>query len=334
MYASGCKIGIPLEAFHSFGLKVKAEAILLPRSEGEIPLLASEARYFLGEGTNVLPLGDLPPVLVTRYLRGIELVRSTPYEVEVEVAAGENWDNFVRYCLNAGWYGVENLAAIPGSVGGAAVQNIGAYGVEVAPFIVRVYGWDKGERVWRYWDQAACDYGYRQSRFQQAPWQDRFLITRVRFRLSRRFVPVLTYPDLARIFENQVVNDPWAVYKAIRAIRHRKLPTKGSAGSFFKNPILSEAEVEALRREAPEVPIYLGQGGAYKVPAAWLIDRAGLKGYRIGGAVVHSHQPLVLVNEAEATPSDMAALAQYVQEVVAQRWGIHLEPEVRYLAPT
>ncbi len=306
--------------------------MLLPKSESEVPVLAAEARYFLGEGTNVLPLGDLPPVLSTRYLKGIELVRLGSDEVEVEVAAGENWDSFVRYCLQAGWYGLENLAAIPGSVGGAAVQNIGAYGVEVAPFIVRVYGWDKAERAWRHWDRPACGYGYRNSRFQQAPWQDRFLITRVRFRLPRRFEPILTYPDLARALGEQDVNDPWIVYKVVRAIRHRKLPTKGNAGSFFKNPVLTAAQAEALRQRAPAAPIYLTQAGAYKVPAAWLIDQAGLKGYRIGGALVHPQQPLVLVNEAEAKPADVVALAEYIQEVIQQRWGIRLEPEVRYLA--
>lgn len=326
-------MGVRLTEYHSFRLSVQAAELLLPTSESDIPEIAQKARYFIGEGTNILPLGDLPPVLSTRYLRGCEVIHQSSEAVEVEVAAGENWDGFVRFCLVQAWYGLENLAAIPGNVGGAAVQNIGAYGVELAPFVVSVYGWDRRGRQWLRLSAQACEYGYRHSIFQMPEWQDRFLITRVCLRLRRRFRPVLTYPDLERIFGERGVNDPWQVYQAVRAIRMRKLSPKGSAGSFFKNPILSEEEARRLREKAPEAPIRQIAPGQYKVPAAWLIEKAGLKGFQIGKARVSPHHALVLENPGEASPDEVEALARYIQQVVAQSWDISLTPEVRYLPP-
>ena len=326
-------MGIRLTEYHSFRLPVQTAELLLPSSEADVPAMAEKARYFIGEGTNILPLEDLPPVLSTRYLRGYRFIQQSPEAVEVEVAAGENWDGFVRFCLVQGWYGLENLAAIPGNVGGAAVQNIGAYGVELAPFVVSVYGWDRRERQWLRLSAQACAYGYRHSIFQTPQWQDRFLITRVRLRLWRRFRPVLTYPDLQRVFGERGVNDPWQVYQAVRAIRMRKLPLQGSAGSFFKNPILSEEEARRLREKAPEAPIRSVAPGQYKVPAAWLIEKAGLKGFQIGKARVSPDHALVLENIGEASPKDVETLARHVQQIVAQTWGIALIPEVRYLPP-
>jgi len=295
--------------------------------------MAEQARYLIGEGTNILPLGDLPAVLSTRYLRGYEVIRQSSDAVEIEVAAGENWDGFVRFCLVQGWYGLENLAAIPGNVGGAAVQNIGAYGVELAPYVVSVFGWNRLERQWQRLPAEACNYGYRHSIFQTPEWQDQFVITRVRLRLWRHFRPVLSYPDLERAFGETGVNDAWQVYQVIRAIRMRKLPTKGSAGSFFKNPILSEAEAQRLRAKAPEAPLRQIAPGQYKVPAAWLIEKAGLKGLQIGKARISPQHALVLENTGGASPQEIARLAEHVQKVVAQNWNIHLIPEVRYLTP-
>lgn len=326
-------MGVRLTDYHSFRLPVQAAELLLPSSEADVPEMAEKARYLIGEGTNILPLGNLPAVLSTRYLRGYEVIQQGSEAVEVEVAAGESWDGFVRFCLARGWYGLENLAAIPGNVGGAVVQNIGAYGVELAPFVVSVYGWDRQMRRWLRLSAQACEYGYRHSIFQTPEWQDRFLITRVRLRLWRRFRPVLTYPDLERVFGERGTNDPWQVYQAVRAIRMRKLSPKGSAGSFFKNPILPEEEARRLREKAPEAPIRQVAPGQYKVPAAWLIEKAGLKGFQIGKARVSPHHALVLENTGEATPDEVEALARYVQQLVAQTWGIALTPEVRYLPP-
>jgi len=326
-------VGTPLEKYHSFGLRVQAQTLLLPTSEHRISELVERSRYFIGEGTNILPLGDLPTVLSTRYLKGYEVIQSSSSEVEVEVAAGENWDSFVRFALSQGWYGLENLAAIPGNVGGAAVQNIGAYGVELAPFVDSVYGWDRLESSWKRLPVEACEYGYRYSLFQSEGWRDRFFITRVRLRLARQFRPVLTYPDVEAALAGKSTNDPWQVYQVIRAIRLRKLPSKGSAGSFFKNPILPESDASRLQALAPDLPLRPIGEGLYKAPAAWLIDRAGLKGFRWGGAMVHPHQALVLVNAYHATPMDIQQLATYIQAKVAEQWGVQLEPEVRYLHP-
>lgn len=325
--------GIPLDKYHTFGLAVRAQELILPAREEEVPDAAEKAAYILGEGSNILPLGDLPPILSTRYLRGYAVLETTSDWVRVEVAAGENWDGWVRFCITQGWYGVENLAAIPGSVGAAVVQNIGAYGVEIAPFVESVYGWHKRLQAWRRLPAEDCELGYRRSLFQTPAWQDQFVITRVVLRLKRRYEPVLTYPDLARRKHPRLLYDPLYLYETVRAIRAEKLPAEGSAGSFFKNPVLTKDELASVQQKAPDVPVYPLPDGRYKVPAAWLIDRAGLKGYRIGQAQVHPRQPLVLVNLGGATDREVWALAQHVQKTVAESWGIYLDSEVRLLAP-
>lgn len=324
---------IPLSEYHTLGLAVSTRRLLLPQSEEEVPEAAAHAHFVIGEGSNILPLGDLPPVLSTRYLRGYRVLHETADAVEVEVAAGENWDAFVRLSIACGWHGIENLAAIPGTVGAAVVQNIGAYGVEVAPFLLRVRGWNKSLEAWQELPADACQLSYRHSIFQTPEWRDQFVITRVTLRLLRRYKPVLTYPDVHRRIDPTRLHDPWHMYETVRAIRTEKLPARGSAGSFFKNPTITAEALQRLRQQAPDVPFYPQPDGRYKVPAAWLIDRAGLKGYRIGGAAVYERQPLVLVNQAHATPEDFRRLAQHVQSTVQAMWGISLEPEVRFLEP-
>lgn len=331
--SAGVSQGIPLADKHTFRLAVYAEALFLPASEEEVPDAAARATYVIGEGSNILPLGNLPPLLSTLHLRGYRLLDQTSSHVEVEVAAGENWDTWVRLCIVSGWYGLENLAAIPGTVGAAVVQNIGAYGVELAPFLVRVRGWNKRLEAWQELPAEACKLSYRHSLFQEEGWRDTFIITRVTLRLKKFYEPVLTYPDVLKRIDPARQHDPWHLYETVRMIRVEKLPTSGSAGSFFKNPILSLAELRELQAKAPDIPFYPQADGTYKVPAAWLIDQAGLKGYRIGGAMVHPRQPLVLVNVGEATPHDLWSLAEYIRRVVAERWGVFLEPEVRLLSP-
>lgn len=323
----------PLAEYHTLGLAVSAKRLLLPQSEEEVPAASAQAYILIGEGSNILPLGNLPPVLSTRHLRGYSLVQKADEYVEVEVAAGENWDAFVRLCIVCGWHGLENLAAIPGTVGAAVVQNIGAYGVELAPFLVRVRGWNKTLEAWQELPAEACQLRYRYSIFQTPAWQDKFVITRVVLRLKRSYEPVLTYPDVMRRIDPARQHDPWHLYETVRAIRMEKLPIRGSAGSFFKNPSLTAEQLRQLQAQLSDVPFYAQPDGLYKVPAAWLIDRAGLKGYRIGGAAVYERQPLVLVNLGGATPEDFYRLAQHVQTVIQERWGITLEPEVRFLYP-
>ncbi|MEN3041259.1 MAG: UDP-N-acetylmuramate dehydrogenase [Bacteroidia bacterium] len=322
---------IPLRDYHTLGLSVAAQHLFLPLSEEDIPHLAAQVTYVIGEGSNILPLGDLPPVLSIRNLRGYRVLDDSDEYVEVEVAAGENWDRWVRLCIVHGWHGLENLAGIPGTVGAAVVQNIGAYGVEMAPFLVSVRGWNKTLEAWQELPADACKLGYRHSIFQEPDWQDKFIITRVRLRLYRRFTPVLTYPDVMRRIDPLRQHDPWHLYETVRRIRSEKLPAYGSAGSFFKNPVLSPEEFKILQEQAPDIPFYVQADGRFKVPAAWLIDKAGLKGHRIGGAQVYPRQPLVLVNVSNATPAEFYALVQYVQKSVYEKWGIRLEPEVRIL---
>ncbi|MCS6790221.1 MAG: UDP-N-acetylmuramate dehydrogenase [Bacteroidia bacterium] len=324
---------VPLQKIHSFALSVFTTALYLPKQESEVPEAAEKATYFIGEGSNLLPLGDLSPLLSTRYLKGYSLIREDAEYVETEVAAGENWDAWVRYALSQGWYGIENLAAIPGSVGAAVVQNIGAYGVEIAPFVVGVYGWHKSLKNWQWIPAEHCQFAYRHSIFHEPAWRDRFLITRVRLRLRKYFAPVTDYSDVRAKMNPKFIHDPWYIYQLIRSIRTNKLPIRGSAGSFFKNPLLTPSQLNQLREKAPNIPAYETPEGLYKVPAAWLIDQAGLKGYKRNGAQVYPRQPLVLVNTGTATPEDIYQLALHVQSVVREKWGVLLEPEVRILPP-
>ena len=301
-------------------------------------LLASEPYrrgpvLWLGGGSNLLFTGDYPGLVVKVALTGVTVRHENDDEVVVEAAAGENWHGFVQHTLEQGWAGLENLSLIPGTVGASPIQNIGAYGVEVKDCLTEVVCADlRDNGALRILSNAECRFGYRDSVFKHE-MNGRLLVTAVRFRLSKRPELHTGYGDIGKELAAMGKANgasPSDVSEAVIRIRSAKLPNPlelGNAGSFFKNPIIDADTAEALLARHPDLPHYPAGAGKTKLAAGWLIDRAGLKGYREGDAGVHARQALVLVNYGHANGKEIWALAQKVQAAVKERYGVQLEPE-------
>lgn len=294
----------------------------------------AEPLWLLGGGSNVVVPEQVEGEVWQIANRGIRVVRETADARWVRAAAGESWHEFVRTCVQQGWHGLENLALIPGTVGAAPVQNIGAYGLEVAERIASVRAYHRGQQRWHELDAHDCQFGYRDSRFKREGG-GQWIITDVTFRLPRDWQPRLTYPDLQRwpAWQQQAAT-PEAVFEAVCAIRQAKLPdpaTLPNAGSFFKNPVVSSAVVAHWRDLGWQVPAWPQPAGGLKVAAAWLIEQAGWKGRRLGPVGMHDRHALVLVNHGGARGADVVALAHAVRTDVARRFGVVLEVEPVWL---
>jgi UDP-N-acetylmuramate dehydrogenase len=286
----------------------------------------------LGQGSNILFREDYPGLVIELGMKGISLLGQTGETVLVQAMGGEIWHPFVEYCLDHGWYGLENLSLIPGTVGAAPVQNIGAYGVELQDVLHELQAIEiaTGETIT--FSNADCDFSYRSSVFKKE-LRDQFIITAVTFRLSTAPRLVLTYPALQDALKGMAVEhvDPRKVSDKVCEIRRSKLPDPdqlGNAGSFFWNPRLSQQRFEKLKAQYPDMPGY-SEGDTIKVPAAWLIEKAGWKGYRDGDVGVHDRHALVLVNHGAATGAELVALSERIQASVVEKFGIQLWPEVR-----
>jgi UDP-N-acetylmuramate dehydrogenase len=350
--------GLPLAPLTTFGVAGSAAtAWTLEQVDQVDPMLEEIARaatsasplpFVLGGGSNVLFARDLNEPLVLVRLRGRSLLEDHGASVLLEVGAGEVWDETVRYALSRNWFGLENLSLIPGLVGGAPWQNIGAYGVEVAEVIESVAAIDLASGERRSFDRAACAFEYRGSFFKSDAGR-RWLITSVRFRLSRLPRPRTDYGEIRAELAAHAAGrvpavdgrlaggsdrepTPQQVAQAVRAIRRRKLPDPdviGNAGSFFKNPIVTADIAESLRLSFARMPVHpvAGDPGRAKLAAGWLIEAAGWKGFRDGDAGVSDRHALVLVNHGAATGRQLLALAQRIQQSVHEKFGVRLEPE-------
>jgi UDP-N-acetylmuramate dehydrogenase len=288
----------------------------------------------LGEGSNVLFTGNFGGAVVTMKTRGIEILDGAGGAARIRVAAGEHWDSFVRWTLAHGHAGLENLILIPGSVGAAPMQNIGAYGVEVGEFIESVEAYDLQERHPTVFPKADCEFGYRDSIFKRHP--DRWLITTVTLRLPGEWSPRIEYSGVRDELRRMGIERPAPIHvaDAVMALRTRKLPDPaviGNAGSFFKNPLVPTTQAAALRAEHPPLPCWPAPDGTSKLSAAWLIEASGFKGLREGDAGISNRHALVLVNHGEATGEQLWALAQRVRNGVRARFGVTLEPEPRVI---
>jgi UDP-N-acetylmuramate dehydrogenase len=307
------------------------------RSEADVkrvvnhPEFGAAKKLVLGGGSNIVLTRDVSAVVLKVEIPGRRLVRETPGAFIVEAGAGENWHDFVAWTLQQGWPGLENLALIPGLVGASAVQNIGAYGVELKDRFDSLDGVDlitgRGVSL----DEAQCAFGYRDSVFKHL-LAGKTLITRVRFRLPRPWTPVLGYLDLQRrVHETgNHTPDPKTIFDWVCAIRAAKLPDPrliGNAGSFFKNPVVSAEQCRDIIGRDPSVVHYPLPDGSAKLAAGWLIDACGWKGKSIGQAGVYERQALVLVNRGGAIGAEVLTLARAIQESVYGRFGIRLEPE-------
>lgn len=288
------------------------------------------AFLLLGGGSNVLFLDDFTGTVVLNRISGIQITEHDDCW-ELHVGAGENWHALVELTLKKGMAGLENLALIPGMTGSAPIQNIGAYGVEFKDFCqyVDVLDLDSSDVVRLSRDE--CRFGYRDSIFKHQ-YQHGFAIVAVGLRLAKAWRPVMTYGDLTRLDPATVT--PLQIFSTVCQMRESKLPDPrvlGNVGSFFKNPLVSAEQAAELRQKYPEIPCYPQSDDSVKLAAGWLIDRCGLKGYRIGGAAVHQQQALVLINIDHATPADIVQLAHEVRQQVGENFNVWLEPEVRFI---
>lgn len=286
----------------------------------------------IGGGSNLLFTKDYDGLILHSRIGGIEVTAEDSQTVSLRVGAGVVWDDFVACCVEHGWYGAENLSLIPGEVGASAVQNIGAYGVEVKDLItavetVNVQGYG------RVYSVEECEYAYRSSIFKR-PENKSVFVTYVRFRLSKEERYTLDYGTIRQELARYPAPTLPIVRKVIIEIRESKLPdpkVTGNAGSFFMNPIVAKEKLEALQRDYPRIPYYELPDGRMKIPAGWMIDQCGWKGKSLGPAAVHDKQALVLVNRGGAKGSDIVALSDAVRASVRDKFGIDIHPEVNVI---
>ena len=341
---------VPLTRLNTFGLPAVAERYLALTEPAQLalPEMKTAPTLVLGGGSNLLLREEIPGLTVHMLLGGVTQLSPSAGsegaaaagakkgpksgEVHLRVGGGVDWNQLVRYTLDQGWAGLENLILIPGTVGASPVQNIGAYGSEVAEFITAVHVWEYGVGA-RTLAPEACAFGYRDSRFKHEP--GRFLITAVDFRLNAPDHQLRTgYGAITAELERLGVTEPTAndVALAVTNIRRRKLPDwffLGNSGSFFKNPVVPVADLQRLRTRYPDIPSYPIDEATVKLPAGWLIDQAGLKGARFGRVGTYQNQALVLVNYGKATGREILAFSAFVQKTVKKQFGVQLEREVR-----
>lgn len=329
-----------LEGRNTFRVPARAHLLIDVRKPEALTEVFSFARLrsspvlVLGEGSNVLFTKDWPDVVLSVSALGIEVRDEDGDSSLIRVAAGENWNSFVHWSLARGYAGLENLVLIPGSVGAAPIQNIGAYGVEVGEFIDSVRGWDRQNGTAVELDNTACRFGYRDSIFKQQ--RDRYIVTSVDFRLPRQRELRMAYAGIAEELAALGISQPShaQLAEAIARVRTRKLPNPalvGNAGSFFKNPLVDAETGESLRNRHPGLACWPTPDGQIKLSAAWLIEACGFKGLHRGPAAVSEQHALVLVNLGGATGAQIWALAEEIRRAVQARFGVILEPEPRVL---
>jgi UDP-N-acetylmuramate dehydrogenase len=331
---------ISLLPYNTFGMDKKARFFVRAKSEKDVSdalLFAREKRLFvlvLGGGSNMLLTKDWEGLVLKIEIKGIKVQDDSEDEVLVKVGAGENWHEFVLFCIEKGYAGVENLSLIPGTVGASPMQNIGAYGVEIKEVFDSLRAIERRELEIRKFSWEECAFGYRESIF-KGELKDRYIITEVWFRLSKKPQIKTSYGAIQDTLKEMGKDHPGIkdVSEAVIQIRRSKLPDPaeiGNAGSFFKNPTITLEHFERLKSEYPNIPGYPGQD-TVKVPAAWLIEQTGWKGKRFGSIGVHAKQPLVLVNYGGGEGKDIVKLSQDIQASVNEKFGITLQPEVNFV---
>lgn len=320
---------------NSFHLNVKAaeyvEYSSIDDLQTYLPLRdQTKALFHIGGGNNLLFTKDFDGIILHSALRGAERVGESDDFVTIKVGAAEVWDELVEHTLNKRLYGLENLSLIPSEVGAAAVQNIGAYGAEAKDVIEKVDVVSLTDGSVKTFSNEECAFSYRYSNF-KGPWRGQYAVAYVYLRLSKTFVPNLSYKAVADIYHPNM--DALSLRQAIINIRQNKLPDPSvipNAGSFFMNPVVSEAQFAALQATYPTIPHYKVDNGV-KIPAAWLIEQTGWKGKSLGRAGVYEKQPLVLVNRGGATGEDIVRLSDAVCKDVKDKFGITIRPEVNWI---
>ncbi len=330
---------VSLKEYNTFGLEVKAAEYAELTSVDQLKELSYWIQrkhvpfMILGGGSNILFTKDFPGLVLRINIKGVETEGETDDFVYVKAMAGENWEEFVEYCVAQDWGGIENLTLIPGNVGTSPMQNIGAYGVELKDAFHSLEAWEIETGRVRRFSNARCRFGYRESIFKKGA-ENRYIILSVCFRLSKRNHQIhIGYGAVKEQLSAMGVKTAGIhdVMMAIQHIRKARLPDPkllGNAGSFFKNPVISREDYQELIRRIPEVPFWEAGAEKIKVPAAFLIEKCGWKGYREGDAGVHHQQPLVLVNFGKASGKQILTLAGKIQTSVVEKFGVKLIPEV------
>lgn len=330
-----------LRQLNTFGVAASAQAYLPVTDAAQLEQVRQDAtlaalpRLVLGGGSNILLTRDFPGLVLHMGIKGIEIVGEDETATYVRAAAGENWHQFVLWTLEHGLGGLENLSLIPGSVGAAPIQNIGAYGIEIKDRFHALTLFDFATGKQRVLDKAACRFAYRDSVFKHE-LRDRAVVLDVTFALPKQWQPNVRYADVAQELTARSITEPTPqdISTAVIAIRTRKLPDPaiiGNAGSFFKNPVVTPAQRDSLLQRYPQMVNYAQPDGSVKLAAGWLIDQCGWKGRTAGAAGVYENQALVLINRGGASGADIAQLAAAIQADVAQRFDVQLEPEPIFL---
>ena len=322
--------GIPVTARHFLTTDSPADFI---RYFNKNPLSLQKKRLFLGAGSNLLFVNNFEGLVIHSQIGGIQIINDNKNDVEIEVGSGVNWDHFVAICVENGWWGVENLSLIPGQTGAVPVQNIGAYGVEASSVIKEVRGIELGTLENIHFKSEDCKFGYRTSLFKEE-LKEQFWVTSVVFRLSRKPLVKIQYEGLEAKIRKMGEINLQNIRAAIIEIRQSKLPdpnVTGNAGSFFKNPVVTDERAMELKISHPDIPLYPVGAGFVKIAAGWLIDKAGWKGKSVGRAAVHSKQALVIINEGGATGYEIFNLSKMVAADVQHKFNIELEPEVQII---
>jgi UDP-N-acetylmuramate dehydrogenase len=328
-----------LKTFNTFGLDVNARYFCEFSSENELaellmsPLLLNYQHLMIGRGSNLLFVSDFDGVVLHSDMRGIHVRQQNDSRVLLEVESGVLWDDLVACAVEQGWQGIENLSLIPGETGAAAVQNIGAYGVELKEFVRSVRALSTETAEVREFTLDECGYAYRESVFKKH-LRGKYIISSVKIELNQKPLFNLSYQHLeSEVLKRGEINLQ-NVRKTVIDIRESKLPDPkvlGNAGSFFMNPVVDNRFFDNLKQQYPDIPHYLLSSDEIKIPAGWLIERCGWKGKTVGNAGVHDKQALVLVNRGGATGSEIASLAEMIQKDVRLKTGIDLVPEVNMI---
>jgi UDP-N-acetylmuramate dehydrogenase len=329
-----------LKPFNTFGIDAKAKFFVEISNENDVSeLIQSEIfkkfnRVILGGGSNMLFTKDFDGLIIHPLIKGIEVIKETSSDVLIKTGCGVVWDDLVLYVVGNNWGGIENLSDIPGNVGASPIQNIGAYGIEVESVIEKVEGFDLtvGKKVEFTHDQ--CQFGYRNSIFKKH-YKNNFLVTQVVLRVQKPPHRLnISYTALAKELENHKEKNICTVREIVKKIRGSKLPETsklGSAGSFFKNPVVANEVALSITSKYPEAPNFPADEGKVKLSAAWLIDKSGCKGLQNGDAATYNIQPLVIVNLGKAKGDDVWQLSKMIQNKVYKTFGVLLEPEVNIL---
>lgn len=332
---------VDLKSYNTLGISARASFFAAVHQESEIKNILADDRLkdkeimVIGGGSNILFADDFDGLILHVEIKGREVIRETDEHIWLKIGAGENWHETVRYCVEKGWGGIENLSLIPGTVGAAPIQNIGAYGVELDDVFEKLEAIDIKTAKKLEFEKKECKFGYRDSIFKNE-LKGKVIVSRVVLKLSKNPVLNLSYGAIQKMLDEKRISEPSIkdVSDVVMAIRNSKLPnpdTLGNAGSFFKNPIVDKEIFERIKEEYPSVPGYPSNEGSVKIPAGWLIEQAGWKGKKIGNTGTYKQQALVIVNYGNATGEEIISLATRIQESVAKKFGIELTPEVNII---